>query len=232
MWGRMSRLLKRFREKGALAVVRHVFTVLLEEARTMREERRHRISTAGRVSSQDLGLPNSSFHCYSPTGFNTFDIAMKHVVIRDNEDVFVDVGSGKGRVLILAGRYAFKKIIGIEMSRELNDLARENIRQALPNLRCKDIEVLQTPAELWTVPDDVTLFFFFNPFKGDCLAAFMNNLRSSLNLAPRKATIIYVRPRDFFEKQIAWQEWLDKKIELPCREDTVAIYESKSRPRA
>ena len=40
---------------------------------------------------------------------------------------FVDVGSGKGRALLLASEYAFQEIIGVELSPELDRIARSNI---------------------------------------------------------------------------------------------------------
>jgi hypothetical protein len=74
------------------------------------------------------------------------------------------------------------------------------------------------------------VLFFFNPFDGDVLARVCANIRASLDEAPRRLKIVYVRPDKFFEKEIAWQEWLTRTHELPCVEGKVAIYESKPLP--
>src|SRR5688572_3346622 len=40
---------------------------------------------------------------------------------------FLDIGSGKGRVLLIASQYGFRKIVGIEFSPELCAIARKNV---------------------------------------------------------------------------------------------------------
>ena len=52
----------------------------------------------------------------------------------DKKDIFVEVGCGKGRVLLIASRYNFNKIIGIEFSPELVDIARSNVSICSPFL--------------------------------------------------------------------------------------------------
>jgi predicted RNA methylase len=47
---------------------------------------------------------------------------MKH-----GETTFVDIGSGKGRALIIAAEYAFKRIIGVEYSPSLATICRRNL---------------------------------------------------------------------------------------------------------
>ena len=46
---------------------------------------------------------------------------------RDEGDVFVDFGCGKGRVLFLAARYRFARIIGVELSERMAEQARRNL---------------------------------------------------------------------------------------------------------
>src|ERR687885_509057 len=50
-----------------------------------------------------------------------------HRLLRDiaisEDDVLIDFGSGKGRVLFLAAHYGFRKIIGVELSAKLNQIA-------------------------------------------------------------------------------------------------------------
>ena len=52
----------------------------------------------------------------------------------DKKDIFVDFGCGKGRVLLIASQYKFNKIIGIEFSPELVDIARSNVSICIPFL--------------------------------------------------------------------------------------------------
>jgi hypothetical protein len=40
---------------------------------------------------------------------------------------FIDIGSGKGRVLLLAAEFPFRKIVGVEFSPELHATAQRNL---------------------------------------------------------------------------------------------------------
>ena len=46
-----------------------------------------------------------------------------------HDSVFVDFGCGKGRGLLLALEYKFKRVVGIEFSQRLCDIARENVEK-------------------------------------------------------------------------------------------------------
>jgi len=221
-------VIKRLRTQGLF------FTLWLIGARTRAlirsfvEDRRRGLSTARVVKKQEPEIEDARCHWYVATDYETFHLAMDQVLIRPGEDIFVDFGSGKGRIVLLAAELPFRRVIGVEFSKQLHDVALENLRGALPGLNCKDVELLLADATQWKVPDEATVLFFFNPFHGDVLAKVFANIRRSLEEAPRKITIVYVRPEKFFEKEIAWQEWLTRKTELACLEGKVAIYESKT----
>ena len=44
------------------------------------------------------------------------------------ETVFVDVGAGKGRAMLLAAEFPFRRIVGVELHPQLAAVARENLR--------------------------------------------------------------------------------------------------------
>src|ERR1700761_7753460 len=46
------------------------------------------------------------------------------------DDVFADLGSGKGKVLLIAGRLRYGRVIGVEIDEELGRCAEKNIRRA------------------------------------------------------------------------------------------------------
>ncbi|MEO7317813.1 MAG: class I SAM-dependent methyltransferase [Chthoniobacteraceae bacterium] len=187
------------------------------------EDRRRGVSTARR----ELAGKDSARHGYVATDYTTFQVAMRQVDVR-RDDVFVDFGSGKGRTLILAADFPFRRIIGVEFDGNLNDLALKNLQRALTAERLNDIDLIVADATAWRIPDEATVLFFFNPFRGEVLAKVCENIRRSLAEAPRKLTIVYVRPEQFFEKEIAWDGWLTRKLEVPCLEGKVAIYESNA----
>jgi len=112
-----------------------------------------------------------------------------------DEDVFVDYGSGMGRVVYqAAAQYPFKRVIGVELSEELNAIARENIDRNRPRLRCQAVELLTSDALGFEVPPDVSIAFFFNPFTGELFASVIDRLLASYDRHPRRLRIIYRNP--------------------------------------
>ena len=72
--------------------------------------------------------PNRQFAVrYQPSSVEEFGRLMGKLDVDHREFVFVDYGSGKGRVLMLAADYPFKRIVGVEFSPPLDRIARENI---------------------------------------------------------------------------------------------------------
>src|SRR6185436_10035090 len=71
------------------------------------------------------------------------------------DTVFVDFGSGKGRVLLLAAQFPMKRVVGVEFSPQLCQVARQNIeafRRSHP--RIAPIEVVESDAALYSIKDD------------------------------------------------------------------------------
>src|SRR5437763_11062946 len=63
---------------------------------------------------------------YEPSGWGYLARALDPAEVGP-DDVFVDFGSGKGRVVYQAGRLPFRRVIGVEVSEELNRIARRNL---------------------------------------------------------------------------------------------------------
>lgn len=110
-------------------------------------------------------------------------------------DVFLDYGSGKGRVLYQAARqYPFRRVIGVELSEELNAVARGNIARNASRLRCRDVEIVTMDAADYRLPDDVSIVYLYNPFKGELFARVVANMVASLDRRPRQMRVIYRTP--------------------------------------
>ncbi len=96
--------------------------------------------------------------------------------------------------LVLAGLQPFRRIIGVEMSPELSGIARDNIERARDKLICREFEVVTTDASRYEVPTDVSVVFLWNPFVGQVLARVIEQIRRSLEAAPRPMTVVYALP--------------------------------------
>jgi hypothetical protein len=122
---------------------------------------------------------------------------------------FIDLGSGKGRVLLMASEYPFKRIIGVEFMPELHRTAQKNIA-CYPNDReqCRQIETVCMDAREFQFPDGPLVVYLFNPFPESTFAQVLENLRLSVEQAPRPVYIAYRFTE--FENLLAQADWLKK----------------------
>jgi SAM-dependent methyltransferase len=108
---------------------------------------------------------------------------------------FVDYGAGKGRVLLIAARYQFDRVIGVEVSEPLILVAVANVglyAQKHPGL-CP-IELVQTDAAKYELPHTPCVLFFYDPFQASLMEHIGNRVRASFLANPRKLFIIYYFP--------------------------------------
>jgi SAM-dependent methyltransferase len=111
------------------------------------------------------------------------------------EDVFIDIGCGMGPVLVeAAARYDFGRVIGIDLVPEFTEVARDTIARARRRLRCQDVQVVAGDAIGYRMPDDVTVIFMADPFRGPLFDAVVAKLITSVDRHPRRLRIIYSMP--------------------------------------
>ena len=110
---------------------------------------------------------------------------------------FVDMGSGKGRALLVASEFAFAKIVGIELSPHLHRIAQENIKRYSPasqqctafELHCMDVvDYRLRPRAARAVP-------LRSLRAGDRCRASLPIWRRHLAAPPREAFVVYIYPR-------------------------------------
>jgi SAM-dependent methyltransferase len=100
---------------------------------------------------------------------------------------FLDIGAGKGRGLLVASEYRFRKVVGIELNPALAAVARQNVAQwkvahevdptAEP---IAPIEVLEQDALEFELPDAPTLLFLFHPFEAPVLRKLLRQIETQL----------------------------------------------------
>jgi len=118
------------------------------------------------------------------------------IPLQPNMFSFVDMGSGKGRALLVASELPFANIIGIELSHELHQIAQENIkRYRSASQQCKAFFLHCMNALDYTFGPEPLVLFLSNPFGRDTVRGILANLEISLRAKPREAYIVYVNPR-------------------------------------
>src|SRR5678816_1101821 len=103
---------------------------------------------------------------------------------------FVDLGSGKGRTLLMAAEYPFRKIIGVELLPALHRVASDNVRKyASERRKCFVVEARCGDVKQFEFPDEPLVLYLFNPLPEAGLAVVIRNLETSLREHPRRVCV-------------------------------------------
>ena len=108
---------------------------------------------------------------------------------------FIDMGSGKGRSLLVASERPFQRIVGVELMPELHHIAQRNVEvYRSPTQRCSNISLQCMNAAEFDFGTAPLVLFMYNPFGKDTVAKVLERLEASLRKTPREAYIAYVHP--------------------------------------
>jgi SAM-dependent methyltransferase len=166
------------------------------------------VSTTGFIQSRELGIDNPDSKAHSALGYEFISWALKAIPFRTEDVVFLDYGCGKGRVLAAAATWPFRKVLGVEISGQLVEVARANLAR-MKHRRTAAIEVHHGDAAQFAIPDDVNVIFFFNPFVNQTLADVVDRIERSLWARPRDLFVIYFNHGEF-DQRVQGRFWLRK----------------------
>lgn len=156
------------------------------------------VNTSGYIPLANLTVAGDrqSGFAYFPTRPAAARQALEQLPLPNYSDyTFVDLGSGLGRMLLLAAEYPFKKIEGVEFAEELHRQALQNIsRYKHPSRRSADIEAIHADVGDYRFPDGNLVLYLFNPFGPEVLTKVMGNLLASLAQNPRHVVIAILNP--------------------------------------
>ncbi len=108
---------------------------------------------------------------------------------------FIDIGSGKGKVVITASLWGFKKVLGIEFAPGLVKTAQTNLARVAEKLpKNTTASVVCADATSYNVDANACVFFLFNPFGADVMKGFCRQVAKSLREHPWRIWIIYADP--------------------------------------
>jgi SAM-dependent methyltransferase len=133
---------------------------------------------------------------YWPITVKHFRFAMEHVPAPLDGWSFLDVGSGKGRAVLLAMGYPFRHVSGVELDEPLHGIAQANLRSYRGPRRCQTVELLCADATVAPLPPGDLVVFLYNSFIGESLHRFLDHLEQSLRRTPRRLLLIYSNPMD------------------------------------
>jgi hypothetical protein len=156
-------------------------------------ERMYGVDTAEHVYHEDLGLETDDRVWHDPSNWTGIRHALRRLRVKPH-DVFADFGSGLGRALVIASTFPFRRVIGVEVSAELNERARANLGRSRARRRCSEIELVTADCLDWPIPPDLTVAYFYCPFTGKVFEQVIQNLLDSVDRHPRPLRIVYNYP--------------------------------------
>lgn len=159
----------------------------------------HRVNTtSAAVGWRDrlLGIFHSPYQPTEPALFHEMLNSLHALAAIDFRDfIFVDLGSGKGRALLMASDHPFRRIIGVEILPALHTIAQENLaRYHGESQQCFALEAICCHAIDFPFPPEPTVLYLFNPFPEAELRQVLANLEQGLQAAPRPVYILYHNP--------------------------------------
>jgi SAM-dependent methyltransferase len=166
---------------------------------------RHGIDTSGLIGKAllDSGHAHDRFITgYWGTSPSLFRNALEHwqesltqthYICQDF--ALIDIGCGKGRVVMLASDHPFRQVIGVELNPELATIAQKNLEIWKRSTHaCKDLAILNADALAVPVPDCPVVFYLYNPFDAPVVELFLNRLASLTATRSEPIDLIYARP--------------------------------------
>jgi SAM-dependent methyltransferase len=165
----------------------------------------HGVETSGLIGGRRLN--SGSDHDRHITAYwGTAPSAFTHVFSLWNDSlagtpystrdyVFIDIGCGKGRVLMLASGHPFHRVVGVELNTGLVSAAQKNLHKWKSSRHaCNDIEVLNADALEFAFPDAPTLLYIFNPFDAHLTQLLLNRIQAVSARRSAPIDIIYMTP--------------------------------------
>ena len=161
-------------------------------------DRRYGIDTRGLIyiESMDVSRENQQRGWgYMATQPEWYGILLSQLSIDYSQFTLVDFGSGKGRSLLLAAQFPFRRIIGVEFSLELHEIAERNLNAGKSNDRqCHDLLSVHEDATEFDLPTGPLVLYFYNPFKETVMRRVVENIGRSIREDPRPVILVYVNP--------------------------------------
>lgn len=181
----------------------------------------HGTDTCGLISSRDLSISDHKTKNNAIIYLTAPETVTRHMIAALDVDfekfVFMDFGSGKGRVVMIASGFPFQKIIGIEISKPLHEIAQRNLAiYNPPAKRCQHIEVQCMNALDVELPQANTVFHFYHPFLPEILRPVLLNIGDSLKRHPRKIYILYLYHIDYVASVFSEMDFLKQVKEVKC----------------
>lgn len=148
---------------------------------------------------------------------------------------FLDVGAGKGRAMLLASRYPFQAVVGVELNPALVGVAERNLAIWQGDARSDSLapmKILCGDVTRLPLPCTPTLAFLFHPFEEPVLHRFLQHVEHSQKTSNHAFDLIYANSEygSLLDRHKAFTRLWDGRVAMSTADhvaDLAAIAQQK-----
>lgn len=164
-------------------------------------DRAHGVETEGAVGEAALGIdvanPDGRYK-YEASSQKHVRFAFERIPAPLESWSFVDIGSGKGRIVLIALAHPFRRVGGVEYAGQLHEIATRNLERYRGPRLAGAVDLVHGDALLTLLPEGDTVVFFYNSFGGVMLEGYLDHLERSVRESPGRLLFLYSNPTERF----------------------------------
>jgi SAM-dependent methyltransferase len=193
-------LTRRFEDKGAWGFLKEKARFQLCTIFERAWDKAHQVDTSGQIDLDNLeviGGNRSMGHSVVSTSPRTFRFLARLFPDDKSRYTFIDVGCGKGRVVLLASQLGFNRVIGVEFSPWAAGVAAANIRAFRGNREgCGSCSIVTADALEYQLPDEPLVIYFGSPFRPELSQRFFDRVLEVFKIHKKPIRICVVGSAD------------------------------------
>lgn len=206
------------------------------EQRTHPFDRLHGVDTSGLLYADALatGHPHDfyseGYYATAPSLFHGALARWQAMLSASSlEDyTLVDLGCGKGRVLLMAADYPFRAILGVELNARLARVARSNLTKWMSSPRaCRTVNVVEGDVLQLPIADGPVVLFLFNAFEAEIVKRLLDRLVEATQTRTAPIDLIYIHPEhgNLVRQTAGVQLLIDENIEFSAEDAAADAFE-------
>jgi predicted RNA methylase len=147
-----------------------------------------------------------------------FSDAVASLQIKHEDFTFIDLGSGKGRAVLLAMPLPFRRIIGVEFALELHLIANANVNHLrAAGTDISRVSLVHADATEFELPLEPLVIYLYNPFGEVVMKRIADRVLQSYSEYPRPIYVIYANA--FLERV-----WVDRRFRVLKRGNVFSLF--------
>lgn len=148
---------------------------------------------------------------YWATPVSIFRKILESLNLKYEQYHFIDIGAGKGRVLLMASEFSFSRVTGIEIDSELAETAKRNIEAYSKSRSLKtSVDVCCKSVDRFSFSPVNTVIYLFNPFDAKVLNELLAELNVAFSAGECELIFIFLDPYEQHLKVLSSHTFLKK----------------------